>query len=150
MYTWYFSSALVIATISPLQSWQIPALRRCPLTPYFNKLLFREWRAISSYISIAWVYLNTKGICLFHIDMVQVWQYYNLSCCTFFLFTHFVRPQLLAIFIYIFCTTHNLLLLKSTLKHAYEFKSPRVRLAQLLPIATSCSLCLHISFLLEA
>nr|GMC59201.1 hypothetical protein Iba_chr02aCG22570 [Ipomoea batatas]GMC61804.1 hypothetical protein Iba_chr02bCG23540 [Ipomoea batatas]GME12678.1 hypothetical protein Iba_scaffold14043CG0370 [Ipomoea batatas] len=55
--SWYFSKALLIATTSPLHSWQIPALRRCPLTPYFNRLLLTDCRAISSNISIALGYL---------------------------------------------------------------------------------------------
>lgn len=56
--TWYRSNELVMATISPLHNWQRPALRRCPLTPYFSKLLLIDCRAISSYISIACLYLT--------------------------------------------------------------------------------------------
>lgn len=47
-----------MATISPLHNWQRPALRRCPLTPYFSKLLLIDCRAISSYISMAFLYLT--------------------------------------------------------------------------------------------
>jgi hypothetical protein len=38
-YTWYRSNEFVIATGSPLHSWQMPALRRMPLTLYFRRLL---------------------------------------------------------------------------------------------------------------
>lgn len=65
-WTWYRSNELVMATISPLHNWQRPALRRCPLTPYFSKLLLIDCRAISSYISIAFLYLTkTKKIWLY-------------------------------------------------------------------------------------
>jgi hypothetical protein len=62
IHTWYRSNEFVIATGSPLHSWQMPALRRMPLTLYLRRLLLIDWRAIASKISVAFGYL-TKPKC---------------------------------------------------------------------------------------
>jgi hypothetical protein len=58
IHTWYRSNEFMMATGSPLHSWQMPALRRIPLTLYLRRLLLIDWRAIASNISVAFGYLK--------------------------------------------------------------------------------------------